>query len=119
MLSRDTKLKGKLIQFSECNIEVYDGNDFGRRINFGKYKGHTILYIIRKDPQYADWLNNNTDFKLTEVEKWWIGMCKKLFGYHSSHTESTTNFLHSLSRVASDMEIYNDFPIDNPHWIVE
>ncbi len=53
-----------------------------RRFSFGKYKGKTIELIIKKDPNYINWLLKNAikGFSLTPKEK-------KLFNYVDSYTD--------------------------------
>ncbi len=45
------------------------------RFNFGKYKGHSVEEVLRKEPQYYDWIMKN-DFLLDTKQKLkeiWLG----------------------------------------------
>ena len=43
----------------------------GRVMNFGKYKGKHILWLLSKHPFYMKWIIENTPFHLNDVEQWW------------------------------------------------
>lgn len=43
----------------------------GRTMPFGKYKGEPIVWLLTKHRYYMDWIVNNTQFKLNDLEKWW------------------------------------------------
>lgn len=58
----------KIDKFSEETINKNNGIDICRCIPFGKHQGRTIWEIINTEPNYALWLHDKTDFKLTDYE---------------------------------------------------
>lgn len=60
-----TKLISKIsVDFLNKN----GGVDICRCIPFGKHVGKTVWEIINTEPNYALWLHDKTDFKLTDYE---------------------------------------------------
>ena len=45
---------------------------FGRTFPFGKYKGDYIYRVIVVNYPYVNWVLENTQFKLTEDELWFL-----------------------------------------------
>lgn len=41
----------------DIDIQLYENRDV--KMNFGKYKGKSLLYIARRYPDYVFWLSNN------------------------------------------------------------
>ena len=62
-LSKMVDLAGRFV-FNPENVEVF---------NFGKYRGKSIIEVLKKEPQYYDWIMNgrfprDTKRKLTEIK---------------------------------------------------
>lgn len=56
---------------SKISVDFLDKNggvDICRCIPFGKHVGRTVWEIINTEPNYALWLHDKTDFKLTDYE---------------------------------------------------
>lgn len=56
---------------SKISVDFLDKNggvDICRCIPFGKHVGKTVWEIINTEPNYALWLHDKTDFKLTDYE---------------------------------------------------
>lgn len=58
----DTKFKS-LSEFSKREYNILHKYDI---LEFGKYKNLIIEDIIQKDPQYINWLINNTKYSIDE-----------------------------------------------------
>ena len=86
----------------------------GRTMPFGKHKGESILYLLVKHYKYMEWVVNNTQFKLNEVEKWWDDELSDRMDL-----QRVDNILYGLNKTASKMEVIDSFPETNPHWVVE
>lgn len=59
-------LQNKIKDGSICSDDLL----IGRKMNFGKYKGEYILWLIAKHPFYMKWIIENTQFQLNDVEQW-------------------------------------------------
>lgn len=86
----------------------------GRTMPFGKYKGESILYLLVKHYKYMEWVVNNTQFKLNEVERWWDDVLSERMDL-----QRVDNILYGLNKTASKMGVIDSFPETNPHWVVE
>lgn len=86
----------------------------GRTMPFGKYKGKSILYLLVKHYKYMEWVINNTQFKLNEVEKWWDDELSDRM-----QLQRVDNLLYNLCGIASKSGVIDSFPETNPHWAVE
>lgn len=56
---------------SKISVDFLDKNggvDICRCIPFGKHVGRTVWEIINTKPNYALWMHDKTDFKLTDYE---------------------------------------------------
>lgn len=64
-LEKAIKVVNKLLD----DITVKNGDvDICRCIPFGKHQGRTVWEIINTEPNYALWMHDKTDFKLTDYE---------------------------------------------------
>lgn len=83
---------------------------FGRIMPFGKYKGWRVYYMILRHPRYTKWINDNTDFKLNEMEMWWLNEIIDFV--------RLDNLINALGGAVIK---YGELPenIENPHSIAE
>lgn len=59
----------KVVNKLSDDIAVKNGDvDICRCIPFGKHQGRTVWEIINTEPNYALWMHDKTDFKLTDYE---------------------------------------------------
>lgn len=59
--------------------------DNSRRLMFDKYQGEPVWDIIKKDPEYISWCNDNIDnFKLTYKEIGYYNYCLRHISYEKS-----------------------------------
>ena len=60
-------LQSKINDNTICSDDLL----IGRTMNFGKYKGKYVLWLLSKHPFYMKWIAENTSFQLNDVERWW------------------------------------------------
>lgn len=83
----------------------------GRIMPFGKYKGKYILWLLSKHPFYMEWVVNNTNFKLNDLELWWKDKVDTAL-----LITRCNNLIYALGKqVVKDGYI----PETNPYYIVE
>lgn len=98
---------------SKINDGTICGDDLlvGRQMNFGKYKGDYVLWLLSKHPFYMKWIVENTSFRLNDIEQWW-----------KEEVETALLLAHADSiiyRVGKQVVKCGDLPESNPHYIVE
>lgn len=75
-----------------------------RRFEFGKYNGHHVSEIIRKDPQYIEYLSNKIGWIFTEREKRDLRNLlsrKKNNDFYSENLKYRTPFEEEMYRLAN------------------
>lgn len=98
---------------SKINDGTICGDDLlvGRQMNFGKYKGDYVLWLLSKHPFYMKWIVENTSFRLNDIEQWW-----------KEEVETALLLAHADSiiyRVGKQVVKCGDLPESNPHYIIE
>jgi len=100
-------LQNKINDGSICGDDLL----IGRVMNFGKYKGNYILWLISKHPFYMNWIVKNTSFQLNEVEQWWKEQVETAMLL--AHVDS---IIYGLGKQVIK---HGELPESNPHYIVE
>lgn len=98
---------------SKINDGTICGEDLliGRVMNFGKYKGKYVLWLLSKHPFYMKWIAENTSFQLNEVEQWWK---------EEVQTALLLDYVDSvIYRIGKQVIKHGELPESNPHYIVE
>lgn len=106
-----TQEEKELLQKNLHNDTVLEADyQFGRIMPFGKYKGWYIYYMMLKHPCYSKWIEENTNFKFNEIERWWLNEIIDL---------ATADNL--ISALGGAVIKYGELPenIENPHSIIE
>ena len=60
-------LQSKINDGTICSDDLL----IGRVMNFEKYKGKYVLWLLSKHPFYMKWIVENTSFRLNDTEQWW------------------------------------------------
>lgn len=100
-------LQNKINDGTICSDDLL----IGRIMNFGKYRGKYILWLLSKHPFYMKWIVENTSLQLNDVEQWW-----------KEEVETALLFAHVDSiiyRVGKQVIKHGNLPESNPHYIVE
>jgi hypothetical protein len=100
-------LQNKINDGTICSDDLL----IGRIMNFGKYKGKYILWLLGKHPFYMKWIVENTSLQLNDVEQWW-----------KEEVETALLLAHADSiiyKVGKQVIKHGDLPESNPHYIVE
>lgn len=91
---------------------TYNHLSFGRQMPFGKYKGQYIYYLLVKHWRYMDWIVTNTDFILTDTEKWWKSKIDTFI-----ECRKADNLISGLAgMLGSCIPLENE---NNPHLVIE
>ena len=100
-------LQNKINDGSICSDDLL----IGRIMNFGKYRGKYILWLLSKHPFYMKWIVENTSLQLNDVEQWW-----------KEEVETALLLAHVDSLiygVGKQVIKHGNLPESNPHYIVE
>ncbi len=100
-------LQNKINDGTICSDDLL----IGRVMNFGKYKGKHILWLLSKHPFYMKWIVDNTSLHLNDEEQWW-----------KEEVETALLLAHADSiiyGVGKQVIKHGDLPESNPHYIVE
>ncbi len=100
-------LQNKINDGTICSDDLL----IGRVMNFGKYKGNYILWLIGKHPFYMKWIVENTSFKLNDVEQWWKEQVETAI-----LLEHVDSIIYGLGKQVIKC---GELPESNPHYIVE
>lgn len=92
-----------------CNASLV--LDFGRKMPFGKYRGHAVYVLLVKHPRYMSWILENTGFKLNEDEEWLRS--KVDLAIDLARADRLIMGLRHMTGLGG---VDN---IENPHWCVE
>ena len=100
-------LQNKINDGTICSKDLI----IGRQMNFGKYKGKHILWLLSKHPLYMKWIVENSLFRLNDVEEWW------------KEEVETALWLSNLDSIiyglGEQVIKHGELPESNPHYIVE
>lgn len=105
--------KYKELLQSKINNSSICANDLkiGRVMSFGKYKGKHVLLLLSKHPHYMQWVVDNTNFHLSDLELWWKDMVDTAL-----LVTECDRLVYALGKqVVKEGEL----PETNPHYIVE
>lgn len=100
-------LQNKINDGTICSEDLI----IGRQMNFGKYKGKHILWLLSKHPFYMKWIVENTFLQLNDVEQWW-----------KEQVETALLLVHVDSIIyglGKQVIKHGNLPESNPHYIVE
>ena len=100
-------LQNKIDDRSICSDDLL----IGRIMNFGKYKGKYILWLLGKHPFYMKWIVENTSFQLNDVEQWWKE--KVEIALLLTHVDS---IIYGLGKQVIK---HGELSESNPHYIIE
>lgn len=100
-------LQNKINDSTICSDDLL----IGRVMNFGKYKGKYILWLLSKHPFYMKWIVENTSFQLNDVEQWWKEEVETALLL--AHVDS---IIYGLGKQVIK---HGELPESNPHYIVE
>ena len=98
---------------NKINDGTICGDDLliGRTINFGKYKGKYILWLLSKHPFYMKWIIEHTSLQLNDVEEWWKEEVETALLL--DHVDSI------IYGVGKQVIKHGELFENNPHYIVE
>ena len=100
-------LQNKINDGTICSDDLL----IGRVMNFGKYEGKYILWLLGKHPFYMKWIAENTSLQLNDVEQWWKEQVETALLL--AHVDS---IIYGLGKQVIK---HGDLPESNPHYIVE
>ena len=100
-------LQNKINDGTICSDDLL----IGRIMNFGKYRGKYILWLLSKHPFYMKWIIENTSLQLNDVEQWWKAQVE---------TALLLALVDSIIYgVGKQVIKHGDLTESNPHYIVE
>ena len=100
-------LQNKINDGTICSDDLL----IGRIMNFGKYRGKYILWLLSKHPFYMKWIIENTSLQLNDVEQWWKAQVETALLL--AHVDSI------IYGVGKQVIKHGDLTESNPHYIVE
>jgi hypothetical protein len=100
-------LQSKISDNTICSDDLL----IGRIMNFGKYKGKYVLWLLSKHPFYMKWIVENTSFQLNDVEQWWKEEVETALWL--------TNLDSIIYGLGKQLVKCGDLPESNPHYIIE
>jgi len=100
-------LQTKIEDGSICSDDLL----IGRVMNFGKYKGKYVLWLLVNHPFYMKWIIKNTTFQLNDVEQWMREQVE--IELLLAHADS---IIYGLGQQVIK---HGYLPETNPHYIVE
>ena len=100
-------LQSKINDNAICSDDLL----IGRTMNFGKYKGKYVLWLLSKHPFYMKGIVENTSFRLNDTEQWWKEEVETAL-----LLANVDSIIYGLGKQVIK---HGELPETNPHYIVE